>query len=98
MKQFARALAQLPWWFLLILVIFFDGLVGGIIRVGKGKLITSKIVGWMLIILFIVTILTFIPNFMPAVVSRVLQIVYLVCWICDVITVIVYKKILVLAQ
>ena len=37
MKKIADFFAGLPWIALLLLVIFFDGLVGGAIRIGNGR-------------------------------------------------------------
>ena len=37
MKKIADFFAGLPWIALLLLVIFFDGLVGGAIRIGNGN-------------------------------------------------------------
>ena len=72
--------------------IFFDGLVGGAIRIGNGKSTLSKVVGWILFISFILNIISFAVA-MPAFIAWVLHILYAVCWIADIITVAVSKKI-----
>lgn len=92
MKKIADFFAGLPWIALLLLVIFFDGLVGGAIRIGNGKSTASKVVGWILFISFILNIISFAVA-MPAVIAWVLHVLYAICWIADIITVAVSKKI-----
>lgn len=92
MKKIADFFAGLPWIVLLVLVIFFDGLVGGCIRIGNGKSTASKVVGWILFVIFILNVLS-IALTMPAILAWVLRVLYFVCWIADVVTVAVSKKI-----
>ena len=92
MKKIADFFAGLPWIALILLVIFFDGLVGGAIRIGNGKSTASKVVGWILFISFILNIISFAVA-MPAVIAWVLHVLYAICWIADIITVAVSKKI-----
>ena len=92
MKKIADFFAGLPWIVLLLLVIFFDGLVGGAIRIGNGKSTLSKVVGWILFISFILNIISFAVAILEFI-EWVLAILYAVCWVADIITVAVSKKI-----
>ena len=96
MEKLANTLANLNWIVLLILVIFFDGFVGGIIRIGGGKQSVSKIVGWIMLISFILSLISFIS--LPTLVGWVVRIITLVCLIADIVTVILYHKITLFAD
>lgn len=96
LKSLANFFKSLPWWLLLILVIFFDGLVGGVIRIADGKQTLSKVVGWILFISFILSIVSFIT--LPAILGRIANIVYTVCLIADIITVVLKKRIVLFAD
>lgn len=96
LKQAADFFKGLPWWILLILVIFFDGLVGGVIRIADGRQTVSKVVGWILFVSFILSIISFFP--VPAIIGTISRIVYTVCLIADIITVALYKQIMIFAN
>ncbi len=100
MKALAKTFEDLPWIILLILVIFFDGLVGGVIRLANGKKVTTKIAGVVLFVSFILSVLSFLGILVsvPALIWNIARIIYVICWICDVVTVAFYKKITVLAE
>ena len=93
-KKIADFLQSLTWWVLLILVILFDGFVGGVIRIANGKQTLSKAVGWILLVSFILSLVSFLP--VPAIIANISRIVYIVCLIADIITVALYKKIILL--
>lgn len=95
-KKIANVLTSLKWWILLILVIFFDGFVGGVIRIANGTKTASKVVGWVLLISFILSIISFFP--IPAIIGRIANIIYIVCLIADIITVCTQKKIVLFAD
>ena len=96
MEKLAKTLSELNWIVLLILVIFFDGLVGGIIRIGGGKQTTSKVVGWIMLISFILSLISFIS--LPALVGWAVRIITMVCLIADIVTVILNHKITLFAD
>jgi hypothetical protein len=94
-KKLADALTGLTWWILLILVIFVDGLVGGVIRIANGKKTSSKVVGWILLISFILSIISIIDL---GIIGTIARIVYLICFVADIVTVVLYKKIMLFAD
>ena len=96
MKALADFFAGLKWWILLILVIFFDGLVGGAIRIGDSRKTSSKVVGWILFVSFVLSILSFAVS-LPGVIAWILHVLYLVCWIADIVSVCLYRRITVFA-
>ena len=96
MEKLAKSLSGLNWIVLLLLVIIFDGLVGGIIRIGGGKQTISKVIGWIMLISFILSLISFIS--LPALVGWVVRIITLTCLIADIITVIIYHKITLFAD
>lgn len=96
MEKLAKSLSDLNWVVLLILVIFLDGLVGGIIRIGGGKQTLSKVIGWIMLGSFILSIISFIS--FPALVAWAVRIITIVCLLADVITVILYHKITLFAD
>ena len=96
MEKFAKKLTELDWIVLLILVIFVDGLVGGAIRIGCGKQTTSKVIGWVMLISFVLSVISFIS--LPGIVAAVVRIITGVCLIADIVTVILYHKITLFAD
>ena len=90
-----KTLSGLPWLVQLLLVIFVDGLFGGLYRLG-GRKTSSKIVGAILLASFILSIVSFIG--LPAVLGWIVRVVYVVCWICDMLTIVLAKKITVFAD
>ena len=90
LEKFRDAIDQLPWWLLLILVIFVDGLVGGLYR-AAGKTTEAKIIGWIMAAAYLLSILSFVE--LPAVLSTVARVTTLVCGIADLVTVITKQKI-----
>ena len=85
-----KTLSGLPWLVQLLLVIFVDGLFGGLYRLG-GRKTSSKIVGAILLASFILSIVSFIG--LPAVLGWIVRFVYAVCLVCDIITMIFVRKI-----
>lgn len=96
LRSLASFFKSLPWWLLLILVIFFDGLVGGVIRIADGKQTLSKVVGWILFISFVLSIISFIS--LPAILGTIANLVYVVCLVADIITVVLKKRIVLFAD
>ena len=47
LEKLRNGIDQLPKWLLLILVIFVDGLVGGLYR-AAGKTTSARVVGWIM--------------------------------------------------
>lgn len=90
LEKFRDAIDRLPWWLLLILVIFVDGLVGGLYR-AAGKTTEAKIIGWIMAAAYLLSILSFVE--LPAVLSNVARVTTLVCGIADLVTVITKQKI-----
>ncbi len=90
MKALAKLITDLPWIILLLLVIFVDGLVGAIVRLGKGKALLTKIVGIALLVSFILSIVSFLG--LPPIIGWIVRVIYVVCWICDIITVAFSKR------
>ena len=82
LEKLRNGIDQLPKWLLLVLVIFVDGLVGGLYR-AAGKTTEAKVIGWI--------ILSFVE--LPAVLATVSRIVTVVCLVADIITVITSGKI-----
>ena len=85
-----ESIDNLEWIILLILVIFFDGLVGGLYRVA-GKETASKVIGWIMIVSFIGSVASFLH--LRGVLGVIARIVTFVCWILDLVSVIRDKKI-----
>lgn len=90
LEKFRDAIDRLPWWLLLILVIFVDGLVGGLYR-AAGKTTEAKIIGWIMAAAYLLSVLSFVE--LPAVLSTVARVTTLVCGIADLVTVITKQKI-----
>ena len=90
LEKLRNGIDQLPKWLLLILVIFVDGLVGGLYR-AAGKTTGARVVGWIMAAAYVLSILSFVE--LPAVLSTVSRIVTVVCMIADIITVITSGKI-----
>ncbi len=89
-ESVAKWVKGLPWLALVLLVIFVDGLVGGLARLG-GKQTSSKVVGAILLISFILSLVSFGIS-LPGIVKSIVRILYIICWIADLITVILSKK------
>ena len=47
LEKLRNGIEQLPKWLLLVLVIFLDGLVGGLYR-AAGKTTAAKVIGWIM--------------------------------------------------
>lgn len=92
-----KTLSDLPWIAQLLLVIFVDGLFGGLYRLG-GKKTSSKVVGAILFVSFIAFILSFVGIGLPEFINWIVRAVYVVCWICDILTIVLAKKITVFAD
>ena len=90
-----KTLSGLPWLVQLLLVIFVDGLFGGLYRLG-GKKTSSKVVGAIMLVSFILSIVSFIG--LPAILGWIVRVVYVVCRICAILTIVLAKKITVFAD
>lgn len=90
-----KTLSDLPWLVQLLLVIFVDGLFGGLYRLG-GKKTSSKVVGAIMLVSFILFFVSVIG--LPEFITWIMGIVCGVCEICDIITMILAKKITVFAD
>ena len=86
---------QLPKWLLLVLVIFLDGLVGGLYR-AAGKTTAAKVIGWIMAAAYVLSILSFVE--LPTALSIVAGVVTCVCGVADLITVITSGKITLFAD
>ena len=90
LEKLRNGIDQLPKWLLLVLVIFVDGLVGGLYR-AAGKTTEAKVIGWIMVAAYVLSILSFVE--LPAVLATVSRIVTVVCLVADIITVITSGKI-----
>lgn len=90
LEKLRLEIGKLPRWLLLVLVIFLDGLIGGLYR-AAGKATASKVVGWIMVIFYVLTLVSFIE--LPSAISTVSRIVTVVCTIADIVTVITSGKI-----
>ena len=90
LEKLRNGIDQLPKWLLLILVIFVDGLVGGLYR-ASGKTTGARVVGCLMAAAYVLSILSFVE--LPAVLATVSRIVTVVCLVADIITVITSGKI-----
>ncbi|MGN1096142.1 MAG: hypothetical protein ACI4QR_07105 [Eubacteriales bacterium] len=95
MQQIKKIINDFPWWLTLILVILVDGLVGGLYRIA-GKKTSSKVVGAVLLVSFIVSVVSFIG--LPAILGWIVRVIYIICWIADIITVVLAHKITLFAD
>lgn len=86
LKKLRKTLDSLPWIVTLLLTIFFDGIFGGLYRMTKGT--TGGVV---------IGILWFICAYVPMVFGALGSIALGVLTIIDIVCVIVFKKITVLA-
>ena len=66
-----KTLSGLPWIAQLLLVIFVDGLFGGLYRLG-GKKTSSKVVGVVLLVSFILSVVAFAA--LPAVLGWIVRV------------------------
>ncbi len=89
------SISRLPWLVLLLLVIFFDGIVGGLYRVGGRKDLT-RLIGWIMVISFVLSVVSFIS--LPHLLATIARVVTGVCLVADIVTVLFYKKILLFAE
>ena len=83
LEKLRNGIEQLPKWLLLVLVIFLDGLVGGLYR-AAGKTTAAKVIGWIMAAAYVLSILSFVE--LPAALANVSRIVTVVCMIADIIT------------
>lgn len=90
MTGIRKFLTDLPWIVVLLLVIFVDGLYGGLYRL-CGKSVIAKIVG-------IILLLSFVGLFFGGVLGWICRAVCIVCTIADIITVAISKRITLLAD
>ena len=90
LEKIRNGIDNLEWVILLILVIFFDGLVGGLYRAG-GKETVSKVIGWVMIVAYIASVASFLH--LRGILGFVAGVVTFVCWILDLVSVIRDKKI-----
>lgn len=90
LEKLRNGIEQLPKWLLLILVIFVDGLVGGLYR-AAGKTTGARVVGWIMAAAYVLSLLSFVE--LPKVLSIIAGIVTCVCTIADLVTVISSGKI-----
>ena len=90
LEKLRSGIDQLPKWLLLILVIFVDGLVGGLYR-AAGKTTGARVVGWIMAAAYVLSILSFVE--LPATLATVSRIVTVVCLVADIITVITSGRI-----
>ena len=95
LEKLRNGIEQLPKWLLLVLVIFLDGLVGGLYR-AAGKTTAAKVIGWIMAAAYVLSILSFVE--LPAALANVSRIVTVVCMIADIITVITSGKITFFAE
>jgi hypothetical protein len=86
LKNFRKTLDSIPWVIELLLVIFFDGLYGGIYRMTRGDT-TGVVIGIVWLVL----------AYVPMVFGWIGSIVLAVLTIVDIICVCIHKKITVLA-
>lgn len=96
-KGLAKFFSDLPWIAMLILVIFFDGLVGGSIRIGNGKETSSKVIGFILLITWIMSVLK-ILSVNLGIIGWICSVICAICTIADIITVITRKQIVLWAK
>ena len=90
LEKLRNGIVQLPKWLRLVLVIFLDGLVGGLYR-AAGKTTAAKVIGWIMAAAFVLSILSFVE--LPATLATVSRIVTVVCLVADIITVITSGRI-----
>ena len=90
LEKLRNGIDQLPKWLLLVLVIFVDGLVGGLYR-AAGKTTAAKGIGWIKAAAYVLSILSFVE--LPATLATVSRIVTVVCLVADIITVITSGRI-----
>ena len=61
LEKLRNGIEQLPKWLLLVLVIFLDGLVGGLYR-AAGKTTAAKVIGWIMAAAYVLSILSFVAH------------------------------------
>ena len=87
LEKLRNGIDQLPKWLLLVLVIFVDGLVGGLYR-AAGKTTAARVIGWIMAAAYVLSIVE-----LPATLATVSRIVTVVCLVADIITVITSGRI-----
>ena len=80
LEKLRNGIEQLPKWLLLVLVIFLDGLVGGLYR-AAGKTTAAKVIGWIMAAAYVLSILSFVE--LPAALANVSRTATVVCTIPD---------------
>ena len=90
LEKLRNGIDQLPKWLLLVLVIFVDGLVGGLYR-AAGKTTAARVIRWIMAAAYVLSILSFVE--LPATLATVSRIVTVVCLVADIITVITSGRI-----
>ena len=90
LEKLRNGIDQLPKWLLLVLVIFVDGLVGGLYR-AAGKTTAARVISWIMAAAYVLSILSFVE--LPATLATVSRIVTVVCLVADIITVITSGRI-----
>ena len=95
LEKLRNGIDQLPKWLLLVLVIFVDGLVGGLYR-AAGKTTEAKVIGWIMVAAYVLSILSFVE--LPTALSIVAGVVTCVCGVAALITVITSGKITLFAD
>ena len=90
LEKLRNGIDQLPKWLLLVLVIFVDGLVGGLYR-AAGKTTAARVIDWIMAAAYVLSILSFVE--LPATLATVSRIVTVVCLVADIITVITSGRI-----
>ena len=75
LEKLRNGIDQLPKWLLLVLVIFVDGLVGGLYR-AAGKTTAARVIGWIMAAAYVLSILSFVE--LPATLATVSRIVTVV--------------------
>ena len=90
LEKLRNGIDQLPKWLLLVLVIFVDGLVGGLYRAAR-KTTAARVIGWIMAAAYVLSILSFVE--LPATLATVSRIVTVVCLVADIITVITSGRI-----
>ena len=90
LEKLRNGIDQLPKWLLRVLVIFVDGLVGGLYRAAE-KTTAARVIGWIMAAAYVLSILSFVE--LPATLATVSRIVTVVCLVADIITVITSGRI-----
>jgi hypothetical protein len=95
LEKIRASIDGLDWIILLLLVIFADGIVGGLYRAG-GKETTSKVIGWIMIAACVCSWVSFLH--LGGILGVIARVVTIVCFILDLVSVIRDKRIRYLAD